>query len=76
MGVVDIPEGSAELILLVNGDKIYFFVNGEEVYNSSDALLTGALDSGDLTFILMSGTNKDFGTRCQMKNTDLWDLGK
>jgi len=38
--------------------------------------LTGALDSGDLAFILMSGTNKDYGTRCQMKNTDLWDLGK
>ena len=75
-GKVDIPEGSAELMLMVNGDKIYFFVNGEEVYSGSDSLLTGALDSGDLAFILMSGTNKDFGTRCQMKNTDLWDLGK
>jgi hypothetical protein len=75
-GKVDIPEGSAEIMLMVNGDKIYFFVNGEEVYSGSDSLLTGALDSGDLAFILMSGTNKDFGTRCQMKNTDLWDLGK
>ena len=75
-GKVDIPEGSAELMLMVNGDKIYYFVNGEEVYSGSDSLLTGALDSGDLGFILMSGTNKDYGTRCQMKNTDLWDLGK
>jgi hypothetical protein len=75
-GKVDIPEGSAELMLMVNGDKIYFFVDGEEVFSGSDSLLTGALDSGDMGFILMSGTNKDFGTRCQMKNTDLWDLGK
>jgi hypothetical protein len=75
-GKVDIPEGSAELMLMVNSDKIYFYVNGEEVYSGSDSLLTGALDSGDLAFILMSGTNKDYGTRCQMKNTDLWDLGK
>jgi len=38
-GKVDIPKGSAEIMLMVNGDKIYFFVNGEEVYSGSDSLL-------------------------------------
>ena len=75
-GKVDIPEGSAELMLMVNGDNYYFFVNGTEVYSGSDPLLTGAFKGGELGLTVNSGTNKGYGTRCQMKNSELWDLGK
>ena len=73
---LEVPDGSAELMLMVNGDKITFFVNGQRVFSGTDSLLTGRLDSAHLALTLVSGTNKDFGTRCQMVNTDLWDLGK
>ena len=75
-GKVDIPEGSAELMLMVNGDNYYFFVNGTEVYSGSDPLLTGAFKNGELGLTVNSGTNKGYGTRCQMTNSELWDLGK
>lgn len=75
-GKVDIPEGSAELMLMVNGDNYYFFVNGKEVFHGSDSLLTGALKGGELGITVNSGTNKGYGTRCQMKNIEMWDLGK
>lgn len=75
-GKVDIPEGSAEIMLMVNGNNFYFFVNGEEVYSGSDSLLTGALKDGELGLTVNSGTNKGYGTRCQMKNIGMWDLGK
>ena len=73
---LEVPDGSAELMLMVNGDKITFFVNGQKVFSGIDSLLTSKLDSAHLALTLLSGTNKDFGTRCQMLNTDLWDLGK
>jgi hypothetical protein len=73
---VDVPEGGAELMLMVNGDKIYFFVDGVQVFSGTDLLLTSKLDIAQLALTLVSGTNKDYGTRCQMVNTDLWDLGE
>jgi hypothetical protein len=75
-GKVDVPEGSAELMLMVNGDNYYFFVNGKEVYSGSDPLLTGALKGGELGLTVNSGTNKGYGTRCQMEKIEMWDLGK
>jgi hypothetical protein len=73
---VDVPEGSADLMLMVLGDKIYFFVDGSQVYKGIDSILTGKLKSGDLALTLVSGTNKGYGTRCQMTGIELWDLGE
>ena len=69
-GPVDVPEGSAELVLVANGDWLLFFVNQELVHRRQDSRLT----SGDLAMTLSSGTNEGFGTRCQMENVDLWVL--
>lgn len=76
VGNVAKPEGNAELMLFVNGDKINFFVDGQSAYSGTDTLMTGSLAKGGIGFLLYSGTNKDYGTRCQWKNTDLWDLGE
>lgn len=67
-GPVDTPAGEAEIMLVVSGDTFTFFVNGEDVHRRTD----GALGSGNLSFTLVSGTNKDYGTRCDMENVDLW----
>lgn len=66
-GNVDIPQGSAELLLSVQDDRAAFYVNGEEMYNIYD----GNIDPGTLSFTVLSGTNKGFGTRCEWTNTGL-----
>ena len=69
-GNVDIPEGSAELMLVVEGDSFTFFVNGERVRTQVDS----AIPTGDLALTLNSGTNAGYGTLCEMKNIDIWVL--
>ncbi len=69
-GKVDVPNGSAQITLAVENGWITFLVNGKKVLRTQD---TG-LNSGKLAMSLVSGTNKDFGTRCQMKNIELWVL--
>jgi hypothetical protein len=67
---VGIPDGSADIELVVEGDKFTFFVNGEQVHTRQDT----SLPSGNLAFTLLSGTNKGYGTKCKMSNIDLWVL--
>ena len=33
-----------------------------------------SLEEGELSLTLLSGTNKDYGTRCEMTNIELWEL--
>ena len=66
-GNVDIPQGNAELLLSVQDDRAAFYVDGEEIYNIYD----GNIDPGTLSFSVLSGTNKGFGTRCEWTNTGL-----
>jgi hypothetical protein len=66
-GKLSIPDGDAKIMLVVNDKRISFYVNGERVANAYD----GSLNEGKIALTLLSGTNKDFGTRCTMSNTDL-----
>jgi len=67
-GKLDIPNGNAKIMLVVYDKKINFYVNGQRVTNAYD----GSLNAGNIALTLLSGTNKDFGTRCQMSNIDLF----
>jgi hypothetical protein len=67
-GNVDIPEGSANVMLVVEGDSFTFFVNDERVRTQVDS----ALPEGDLGLTILSGTNAGYGTRCKMENIELW----
>jgi hypothetical protein len=67
-GSVDLPTGSAKIMLVVEGQLISFFVNDTRVLRASDTTIT----EGNLAPTLLSGTNKSFGTRCKMTNIDLW----
>jgi hypothetical protein len=69
-GNIDVPDGSAEVTLVMEDGWITFFVNGKKVLRTKDTSIPG----GDLAFSLISGTNKDFGTRCLMTDTELWIL--
>ena len=69
-GRVEVPEGSAQIMLAVQGEDFHFFVNDQHVISRKD----GLLDSGNLNYTLLSGTNRDFGTRCEMTQVGLWWL--
>ena len=69
-GTLSIPDGNAKIMLVVYDKRINLYVNGQRVANAYD----GSLDAGNIALTLLSGTNKDFGTRCQMSNIDLFVL--
>jgi hypothetical protein len=69
-GQIERVKGEADIVLVVEGDRILYFVNGEKVLEQKNK----SLKEGDLGLTLVSGTNKDFGTRCVITNIDLWDL--
>jgi hypothetical protein len=66
------PADSANLMLVVQGNQIWFFVNGLMMLHREDS----SLSAGNLGLTLLSGTNKGFGTTCDMRNIELWILNK
>jgi hypothetical protein len=69
-GRLEVPAGTARLMLAAQGSKITFFVNDTQVHQRTDA----SLREGELGWTVFSGTNKDFGTRCEMTHNELWVL--
>ena len=69
-GKLAIPADEAKLMLAVENGRITFFVNDKKVLRWFD----NTIPTGILAYTLNSGTNKDWGTRCQMTNTELWVL--
>jgi hypothetical protein len=63
-----IPEGQAEFVLAVQGQTITVYVNGVEAYSFTDTKYIPGL----LAYTLGSGTNKGYGTRCEMTDVGLW----
>jgi hypothetical protein len=66
------PSDKAHMILVVENRNITVLVNGKKVVRFQDLKLNG----GNLAFTLASGTNKDYGTHCTMRNVDLWILSE
>ncbi|HET7011647.1 MAG TPA: hypothetical protein VFI11_12800 [Anaerolineales bacterium] len=69
-GEVGTPAGQASIMVTAEAQRFIIFVNGEKVMEREDFGLT----EGSLGYTLVSGTNKDFGTRCQLQNVELWRL--
>lgn len=67
-GSLPTPSSEADIALVVYNKRIIFFVNGQQVVSVSDS----RMGSGDLNLTLLSGTNKDFGTRCRMTGIGLF----
>ena len=63
-------EGEADVMLVADKNKIIYYINGEKIFEREHDYLS----RGDLAYTLVSGTNKDFGTRCTITNIELWDM--
>ena len=60
----------ADFTLIVNNAYAYVLVDGEVV--GEYTLSQSKILKGKVGLALLSGTNKDFGTRCEMTNLHLW----
>lgn len=60
----------ADFTLIVKDAHAYVLVNGEIVREY--ALLQGRPVRGNVGLAVLSGTNKDYGTHCEMTNLHLW----
>jgi hypothetical protein len=67
---VEKPADHANLMLVVEGDIIYFFVDGYLMLTERDT----SFSKGGLGLTLISGTNKGYGTHCKMTNIKLYTL--
>lgn len=63
----------ADVVLIVNELKAYVLVdnNFKGSYSLDTDFLTG---KGDLAYTVVSGTNKDYGTRCRITEAVLWEI--
>ena len=64
----------ADFALIVQNGHAYVLVNGQVV--SEYSLLEGRPLQGDLGLAVLSGTNKDFGTHCEISHLHLWTPGE
>ena len=64
------PADEANIMLAAERNNLYFFVDGYLMLYRQDM----SLEEGELSLTLLSGTNKDYGTRCEMTNIELWEL--
>jgi hypothetical protein len=58
-----------DIILIANDRFIKFYIDGKEALVYETYIDTHA---GDLGFTVISGSNEDYGSRCDFKNTELW----
>ena len=65
---------TANFTLIVNGTYAYVLVDGEVV--GEYTLSQSKILNGHLGLSLLSGTNKDYGTRCEMTNIHIWTPNK
>jgi len=60
----------ADLTLIVKDAYAYVLVNGE--VSAEYTLAQSRSSKGGIGLTVLSGTNKDYGTRCEMTNLHLW----
>ena len=73
-GRVDLETTEADFTLIVYDYYTYVLVNGEVV--GEYGLSKKDLMEGYMGISILSGTNKDFGTRCEITNIHLWEPKK
>lgn len=62
-------EATHNLTVVANNDNVKIYIDGKQYANIMDVSITR---SGDLRLITVSGTNKDWGTRCKFKNINYY----
>ncbi len=71
-GTLDLPNpAEADMELIVNGTKAYVHVNGQFI--GEYTLFTDKmLEPGYILYSIISGTNADYGTRCEVTDAGMW----
>ena len=64
----------ADHTLVVYGDMAYIYVNGEYKATFNLAAQNYEMTEGYLLYAVRSGTNRGYGTRCEMTNVKLWKI--
>jgi hypothetical protein len=61
----------ADFELIVNGQQAVVLADGQFI---GEYLLSGdyLTDPGNFSYVVFSGTNQDYGTRCEFDNSGLW----
>lgn len=67
---VDNELAQAQVMVVVEDNDIYIFVNGEELYGKKQIYL----ETGKIAFTVITGSTLDYGTRCEMSNIELWEI--
>ena len=62
------PAGSLDLMLVIEDDWIFAYINDVKTLIMQNIWFT----EGTLGYSLTSGINTDFGTRCEFSNVELW----
>jgi hypothetical protein len=63
--------GKADIVLIVSQKKAYVMVNNN-LAGSYELDTDWLIGPGELDYTVVSGTNKDYGTRCTMTKVNLW----
>jgi hypothetical protein len=71
-GKLDIPKGNAHVAVAMNESNYTVYVNDKLVKKYTG--FANQLMTGNLAYTLVSGTNKDFGTRCIWSNAVMWEV--
>ena len=69
-----LSHGEATISLIVSDNQVIAFYNDKRVFRMVDSPLSGVMKDGEVGLVLFSGTNLDFGTRCQFSQTELWEV--
>jgi hypothetical protein len=71
-GKVQVSQGNTHIALVVSGIHYTFFVNDKKIMqNKSEA---DNLKTGQLIYVVFSGSDKGVGTTCKFTNIDLWTV--
>jgi hypothetical protein len=62
-------KGEAEFVLVVNEYTVNVFIDGKLIHTARDIAMD---DPGMLAYVVVSGTNKDYGTRCTFKDMEFF----
>jgi hypothetical protein len=65
-------KGKAVFTLVVVGNRYRVLIDDKSV--GTFVGYDGRLVDGNLAYTIVSGTNLDYGTRCEMTNVDLWQI--
>lgn len=66
------PAAELDFAMTAQDETFNVFVNGKRLgasYGHTNTML-----DGELAYTIVSGTNKDYGTRCKITNVELWTI--